>query len=242
MFIAGWLFDSRCWEYQFTQLPQHEFRCIGIDMRGYGLSSKPWDDYSYEDDIHAVLSHLQIKDATLVGHSMGGAISLKYVSRYGNSHISKLAFCGEATPSWTQRSDYPYGGTYEDATKMINACYNDRAQLVEDFGNICFRTENALSSVLSHWFKQIAMDASPHATAKCLELLRDTDLRPDMERITIPTAILHGTTDKVCPYVLGELSHKGIKGSEFFSFENSGHGLFYDEREKFNRIIMDFAR
>src|SRR5579872_4821484 len=83
IFIAGWPFDHRCYEYQFSRLPQHGFRCIGIDMRGYGESSHPWDEYSYDifaQDIHAVLKHLNIQDATLVGHSMGGAISATYAA------------------------------------------------------------------------------------------------------------------------------------------------------------------
>jgi non-heme chloroperoxidase len=245
VFIAGWPFDNRCYEYQFTQLPQHGFRCIGIDIRGYGKSSRPWGVYSYDrfaDDIHAVLNHLDVEGATLVGHSMGGAISLRYVAKHGNEYVSKLALCGAAAPLWTQRPDFPYGFTQQTATDMLNQCYQDRAKLIEGFGKIFFRTENSLSPVLAHWFDSIAMDASPHATAECIKLLRDTDLRADMERVMIPTAILHGAADKVCPFQLGEILHKNIKGSQLFPFEKSGHGLFYDERELFNKTIMDFSR
>jgi pimeloyl-ACP methyl ester carboxylesterase len=189
-----------------------------------------------------VLDHLDITGATLVGHSMGGAISLRYVAKHGSRHIAKLALCGAAAPLWTQRSDYPYGLTQQAATDMVAQCYQDRALLVENFGKMFFRTENALSPALAHWFNAIAMDASPHATALCIELLRDTDLRDDMAKITIPTAILHGTTDKICPFPFGEILHKNIKGSQLIPFEKSGHGLFYDEHERFNKTIMDFAR
>lgn len=57
-------------EYQFTELPKHGYRCIGIDLRGFGESDKPWDAYNYDtmaDDVDAVLDSLDLHDVTLVG-------------------------------------------------------------------------------------------------------------------------------------------------------------------------------
>lgn len=120
VFIPGWPFDHRCYEYQFTQLTQRGFRCIGIDMRGFGKSDRPWGHYTYDvfaDDIHKVLEQLKIKNAMLIGHSMGGAIALHYVARHGSQHVSQLALCGAAAPIWTQRPDYPYGLPKKRLTK-----------------------------------------------------------------------------------------------------------------------------
>lgn len=244
VFIPGWPFDHRCYEYQFTQLTQHGFRCIGIDMRGYGRSDRPWGHYNYDifaDDIQAVLEHLKIKNAMLIGHSMGGAIALHYVARHGNKHVSQLTLCGAAAPIWTQRADYPYGFTKETVNEMIDLCYTDRAQLLVNFGKDFFRTPTALSPALSNWFHSIAMDASAYATAMCMIALRDTDLRNELSKVTVPTAILHGKHDKICPFDFATVMHQGIKNSTIIPFENSGHGLFYDEREKFNKTIMELA-
>ena len=71
-------------EYQFVELPKHGYRCIGIDLQGFGDSDKPWDGYNYNtmaDDIKAVLDAVDLQDATLVGFSIGGAISIRYMSR-----------------------------------------------------------------------------------------------------------------------------------------------------------------
>src|SRR3546814_1808199 len=67
------------------------FRCIGIDMRGYGKSDRPWEGYNYDvfaDDIHKVLEKLDLRDVTLIGHSMGGAICIRYVTRHKGDRMS----------------------------------------------------------------------------------------------------------------------------------------------------------
>ena len=89
VFIHGWPVNHSMFEYHFTELPKHGYRCIGIDLRGFGDSDKPWDGYNYDimaDDVRVVLDTL-ILDAALVGFSMGGAISIRYIVRHNGSHI-----------------------------------------------------------------------------------------------------------------------------------------------------------
>ena len=73
-----------------------------------------------------------------------------------------------------------------------------------------------------------------------LYMIRDSDLRSDLEKITIPTAIFHGKLDKLCPFELAEQLHKGIVTSKLVAFENSGHALFLEERQKFNEELIKF--
>ena len=82
------------YQYQLNVLPEHGFRCIAMDIRGNGQSDKPWTGYTYDrlaDDIAIVLEALQVENATLVGFSVGGALSIRYMSRYNGRRISKLA-------------------------------------------------------------------------------------------------------------------------------------------------------
>lgn len=70
VFIHGWPVNHNMFEYQFTELPKHGYRCIGIDLRGFGESDKPWDAYNYDtmaDDVDAVLDSPDLHDVTLVG-------------------------------------------------------------------------------------------------------------------------------------------------------------------------------
>lgn len=242
-FIHGWPLSHEMFEYQFTQLPQHGYRCIGIDLRGYGKSDKPWSDYSFDimaDDVKKVLEALNLSDITLVGFSMGGAISVRYMGRYNGAYVAKLALLGAATPCLTKKPDFPQGLEREPYDNFIKACYTDRAKMNADFGKITFY--KPLSPELSNWFTNMGMIASPHATVRGAIALRDSDLRSDLAKITVPTAIFHGIHDRVAPFeITAKVNHAGIKESQLICFEESGHGLFYDEKDKLNEELMRFV-
>src|SRR3990167_3575940 len=241
VFIHGWPVNHNMFEYQFNQLPKHGYRCIGIDLRGYGKSDKPWCDYTYDqlaDDVKKVLDALNLQDVTLCGFSMGGAIAMHYTAKYNGHRMSKLALLGAAAPVFTERSDFPHGIPKTDVNDLIALCYKDRAKLLETIGNIFFYDKDALSPKLRDWFHGLGMEASSHATVMSLIQLRDADLRADLSKINVPTAILHGVADKICPFVFADVMQKGIKNSKIIRFEKSGHGLFWDEQEKFNKELM----
>lgn len=244
VFIPGWPLSHEMFEYQFTQLPRHGYHCVGITMRGFGRSSKPWGEYNYDifaDDIKKVLEALDLREVTLAGHSMGGAIALHYMARHKSERISRLALFGAAAPSFTKRPDFPYGLEPAAVDSFIKTCGADRGKLNDDFGKIFFRNENTVSPKLGEWFHNMGMEASPLATEACLIALRDSDLRDDLARVKVPTAIFHSPQDKICLFELAQAMTAGIKGSKLIRFENSGHGLFYEEKEKFNTELMKFV-
>jgi non-heme chloroperoxidase len=88
--IHGWPLSDEMYEYQYNDLINKNFRVIGITLRGFGKSDKPYGDYNYDvhaSDIKKILSKLDIKDAVLGGFSMGGAIAIRYVSAYKGAHV-----------------------------------------------------------------------------------------------------------------------------------------------------------
>jgi non-heme chloroperoxidase len=243
LFLHGWPANHKMFEYQYNQLPKLGFRCIGIDYRGFGKSDKPWRGYSYNriaDDIRIVIDTLRLDDVTLVAHSMGGGIAIRYMARHAGHKISNLVLVGAAAPAFTVRPDYPYGMTKDEVNKLIEDTYTDRPNMLQGFGDIFF--ERYLTESFKGWFQGLGIEASGHATAMCLTALRDEDLRQDLSKINIPTCIFHGKHDKVCPYVFSELLHRGIKGSTLIPFEYSGHGLFYCELKKFNYELIRFIK
>jgi len=244
VFIPGWPLSHEMFEYQFTHLARQGYRCVGITLRGFGKSSGPWGDYNYDifaDDIKKVLEVLGLNEVTLAGHSMGGAISLHYMARHKNERVAKLALFGAAAPCFAKRPGFSYGLEPTAVDGFIAACSADRAKLIEDFGKIFFRRENAVSPKLSEWFFDMGMEASPHATEACLMALRNSDLREDLAKVNVPTAIFHSKHDKICLFQLGEAMAAGIKGAKLIPFEKSGHGLFFEEKEKFNKELMNFV-
>ncbi|CAN5371678.1 alpha/beta hydrolase [soil metagenome] len=241
--IHGWPLSDAMYEYQYQYLVQKGYRVVGISLRGFGKSDKPYGKYDYDvyaDDIKVVLDKLNIKNATLGGFSMGGAIAIHYVAKYNAAHVSKLALFGAAAPVWTKRADYPFGFSKEDVNGLITLSLTNRPQLLENFGKIFGATETALPSGLGNWLGAINLEASPYATTQSLIALRETDLRAELSKIKIPTSIFHGVKDKICEFALAEQMHKGIKNSYIVPFENSGHGLFLEEKEKFNLELIRF--
>lgn len=242
--IHGWPLSDEMYEYQYNELINKNFRVIGITLRGFGKSDKPYGAYDYDihaSDIKKVLDKLKIEDAVLVGFSMGGAIVIRFVAAYNGAHISKLALVSAAAPIWTQRKDFKYNLPISAVDDLIKLNYKDRPKLLSDFGKIFSATETSLNEGISSWLNGINLSASSYATAQCLIALRDTDLRSDLAKITIPTLIMHGKKDKICSFDLAGQMKAGIAGSHIVAFENSGHSMFLEETDKFNRELIKFA-
>jgi pimeloyl-ACP methyl ester carboxylesterase len=243
--IHGWPLNDAMYENQYQYLVKKGFRVIGISLRGFGKSDRPYGKYNFDvfsDDIKVVLETLKIENAVLGGFSMGGAVVTHYMAKYNGAHISKLALFAAAGPSWKQRADYPYGATDEAAAGLIRTTETNRPQLIEDFGKGFGATDSSLSAATSNWLTSISLDASAYATTQSITALRDLDLRPELAKIKVPVAIFHGTKDKLCDFAFAEQLHKGIKNSYIVKFENSGHALFIEEMDKFNTELEKFAR
>ncbi len=141
LFLHGWPGSHKLFEYQFDQLPKMGYRCIGIDQRGFGESDKPFRGYSYDrlsDDVRCVVEALKLKNVTLLGHSTGGAIAIRYMARHNGYGVSKLVLCAAAAPSLIKRPYFPYGLEREAVDKIIEGTYNDRPKMLQDFGDIFF--------------------------------------------------------------------------------------------------------
>jgi len=243
--IHGWPLSNEMYEYQYGALIKNGLRTIGITLRGFGQSDKPYGKYDYDvfaDDIKAVLEELRIDNALLGGFSFGGATVIRFASKYNNEHISKLALFGAAAPCEVRKDDFPYGLPTEVLNNLIELNSVNRPKLIEEFGKLFAASETALPKGISDWLARIEFQSSQYAMEQGLCMIRDSDLRADLEKITIPTAIFHGKLDKLCPFELAEQLHKGIVNSKLIAFENSGHALFLEERTKFNDELISFIK
>jgi non-heme chloroperoxidase len=243
--IHGWPLSDAMYEYQFADLIKNGYRAIGITLRGFGQSDKPYGKYDYDvfaEDIKVVLEELRIENAVLGGFSFGGATVIRFASKYNNEHISKLALFGAAAPCEVRKDDFPYGLPMEILNSLIELNSTNRPQLIEEFGKLFAASETALPKSISDWLSRIQFQSSHYAMEQGLYMIRDSDLRTDLEKITIPTAIFHGKLDKLCPFELAEQLHKGIANSKLIAFENSGHALFLEERQKFNEELNKFIK
>lgn len=233
VWLHGWPLNHKQFEYQFDVLSRMGYRLVGIDWRGFGLSDKPSTGYDYDrlaDDIHAVLEALQLSEAVLVGHSTGGAIAARYMARHGGHGVSKLVLLSAALP---------VGFTQDTASRFIAEAESDRPKMMRGI------TENfffqSISEPFAQWFNQLGLQAAGWSTAAIAELLGRANLGADLHQIRVPTLIAHAIHDRVIPYTQAEQVHRTIAGSRLETFYYSGHGLFYEERDKFNQVLIEFT-
>ncbi|WP_346887509.1 alpha/beta hydrolase [Clostridium sp. UBA1056] len=242
LFIHGWPGSHKLFEYQFDQLPKMGYRCIGIDTRGFGNSDKPWKGYDFNrlsDDVRCVIDTLKLHDIILAGHSNGGAIAVRYMARHKGYGISKLVLIAAVAPSLIKRPGFPYGLDKETVVQLINGTYTDRPKMLEGFGDLFFFQH--ITQPFSNWFFQLGLQAAGWSTAAIANTWINEVLFSDLETINVPTLIIHGIHDKIVPFELGEIQNKSIKNSKLIPFNYSGHGVFYDEKDKFNEELVKFA-
>jgi non-heme chloroperoxidase len=232
VFIHGWPLSHKQFEYQFDVLSAMGFRCIAIDWRGYGNSDKPMSGYNYDrlaDDIRTVVGALQIENFTLAGHSTGGAIAIRYMARYNGYGVSKLVLIDAAAP---------IGFTTETANKLLTEALNDRPKMMRGLTDTFFF--QYITVPFSDWFFQLGLQAAGWSTAAIIVSLRDEKLYTDLQKIVVPTLIIHGIHDKVIPFAQAQELNQKIRNSELVPFHYSGHGPFWEERDKFNQLLTQF--
>lgn len=241
VFLHGWSANHNLLEYQLDKFPGWGYRCIGIDTRGFGKSDKPFYGYDYNtlsDDLRTVVEVLGLHDFILAGHSTGGAIAVRYMGRHKGFGVSKLVLIAAAVPSLIKLPSFPYGADKQTVLEIIKGTYNDRPQMLRNFGNNFFFQHT--SQAFSDWFFSLGLQASGWATAAIAQTWIKETLFTDLEVIHVPTLIIHGIHDKTVPFELAEIQHKMIRTSTLVPLEYSGHGCFYDQKDEFNTLLRRF--
>lgn len=245
VFIHGWPFSNEIFEYQFATLPQQGFRCIAITLRGFGKSDQPYSNYTYDllaNDVHKVLSILEIENVLLVGYSiMGAAVATRYMTLHLQARVNKLVLISAPAPGIIKRENFPTGTTLTNIDNMASLCIKDRAQLINSFCEQIFISENKISLPFINWLNMLGMQASPYATLQALLLMQDTGFQNNFSLITVPTAILHSTNDKICSLEIARYLNSEIRNSQLTLFDNCGHALLLEERKKCNKILIESA-
>lgn len=239
--VHGWPLCKEMYEYQKNALNARGYRIISFDIRGFGQSEVVGNGYDYTQlasDLHCVLETLQLQNVTLVGFSMGAAICVRYMHLFCNQRVAKLVLVAGAVPSYSVTVDNPYGTPIAKVEALIQQVSNDRPKAVSDFGDMVFAL--AHSQAFYDWFRSLSFSGSGIATIQTVISLRDENVYLDLFHIHVPTAIIHGKLDRICPFDFAKITHQAIQNSYLYEFNYSGHGLFYDEKDKFNQILMEF--
>ena len=201
--IHGWPLSGRSWEAQVPALVDAGHRVVTYDRRGFGQSSQPWTGYDYDTfaaDLDALMTQLDLRDATLVGFSMGGGEVVRYLSRYGSDRVARAVLAGAVPPYLYKSDDNPEGGL-DDATieQFETGVRTDRPAFLEGFATAFFSAGGtlAVSEAQARYAVSLAEPASPKGTLDCIAAFGRTDFRSDVASITVPTLVIHGDSDGI---------------------------------------------
>ena len=245
--IHGWPLSGRSWEAQVPALVAAGHRVITYDRRGFGWSSQPWTGYDYDTlaaDLHGLMTHLDLKDATLVGFSMGGGEVARYVATYGTGRVARTVFAAAVPPFLHKNADNPEGGL-DDATiaQFKAGVVTDRMAFLDTFTTGFFSAGGKLqvSEMQRVYARDIAAFASPKGTLDCIHAFSYTDFRADLAKVNLPTLVIHGDSDAIVPLeVSGARTHKAVAGSRLQVIKGAPHGFNLSHAAEFNEALLAF--
>jgi non-heme chloroperoxidase len=245
--VHGWPLSGRSWEKQVPVLLDAGYRVITYDRRGFGDSSKPVSGYDYDtfaSDLHKLVTKLDLRDMALVGFSMGGGEVARYLGTHGTGRVRQAVFIAAIPPFLLKTPDNPGGvdgSVFDGIGKAITA---DRpaflSKFLSDFYNVDVLGGKLISDQMVQLSWNIAAGASPKGTLACVPAWL-TDFRKDLERIDVPTLVIHGDADRILPLsATGKRTHEAIKGSRLVVVEGGPHGLTWTHAEKVNHELRTF--
>lgn len=244
VFISGWALTSDTWAYQMAPLSEKGLRCIAYDRRGHGRSSDPGRGFDYDtlaDDLAAVLEALDLKNVTLVAHSMAGGEAVRYLSRHGSKRIARIALIGATLPFLTKTADNPDGiepAVFENARR--NVILRDFPKALRD--NMRPFVVAETSDALVDWVAGHMLRCSMKALVECNRALTATDFRSELARLTVPTLIVHGDRDVSAPLAItGRKTAALVPHATVKIYQGAPHGLFLTHMEQFNNDLAEFA-
>jgi peroxiredoxin len=245
--IHGYPLDGRSWEKQEAALLEAGFRVIAYDRRGFGQSSQPTIGYDYDTfaaDLRVIMDTLDLRDAVLVGFSMGTGEVARYLSTYGSGRVAKAAFLGSLEPYLLQADDNPAGVPQAVFDEISQSAIADRYDWFDNFFINFYNTDETLDSRLSDaalrgsW--TVAAGASWYASSAVVPTWL-TDFREDISKIDVPTLIMHGTADRILPIdSTGRPFSKLMPNADYVELEGAPHGMLWTHAHEVNEALLRF--
>src|SRR5262249_27885936 len=246
--IHGYLLNGHFWERQHRVLLEAGYRVITYDRRGFGRSSQPTVGYDYDTltaDLNALLDHLQLRDAVLVGFSMGSGEVVRYLGTYGSGRVRKAVLLGGLPPFLLKTADNPEGLDGQAFEDLKNAIAADRYAFFTGFFHNLYNFDELGGSRVSDEAVRanvtVAVGASPYATLACVDTWL-TDFRADLPNIDIPTLVVHGNADRILPIeATAQRLPNLIKEMQLVTIDGAPHNFVWTHSEEVNRVLLDFV-
>ncbi len=244
VFSHGWPLSADDWDSQMMFFLNHGYRVIAHARRGHGRSSQPGNGHDmdhYADDLAELTAHLDLKNAIHVGHSTGGGEVTHYIARHGESRVAKAVLISAVPPLMVKTAANPGGLPKEVFDDFQAQVATNRAQFYLDVATGPFYGYNrpgakASQGVIENWWRQGMMGgAKAHFS--------QTDFTEDLQKISVPTLVMHGDDDQIVPYAdSAPLSAKSVKGAVLKTYKGFPHGMPTTNADVINADLLAFFK
>ncbi|MFI5914460.1 alpha/beta fold hydrolase [Dactylosporangium sp. NPDC051541] len=245
--LHGWPLSGESWKAQVPALSQRGYRAITYDRRGFGRSDKPLTGYGYDtlaEDLRTVLQELDVRDATLVGFSMGGGEVARYLANYGAERVRSVVFAAAVTPYMMKTPDNPDGPLAPTkAASMTASLTANKDKFYDEFLTEFFSVGGQLQVTEQQRQEALALagQAGKIPALECMTAFANTDFRDDLKNITVPALVLHGDGDETVPYEgSGRRTHAALPGSKLVVLPGAPHGCNVSHPDAFNAALLEF--
>jgi len=248
-FSHGWPLNADMWDGQMLFLVQNGYRVVAHDRRGHGRSSQATsgnDMNGYADDLAAVIEALDLKQATLVGHSTGGGEVARYIGRHGTSRVAKAVLISAVPPLMLKTAANPEGLPIDVFDGLRAGLVKDRSQFYKEFAAPFFGANRSGSKVPQSLLDQFwlwSMQCGLKNAFESIKAFSETDFTEDLKKIDVPTLVLHGEDDQIVPVKdSGKKSARLIKGSKEVYVPGAPHGITATHQDKVNAELLAFLK
>lgn len=245
--IHGYPLSGRAWDKQVPALLEDGRRVITYDRRGFGRSSQPTTGYNYDTfaaDLRVLLDTLDLRDVTLVGHSMGTGEVTRFLGSYGSSRIDRGVLVSPIPPFLLQAPDNPEGLAGSVFDGFMQSARDDGPAWMRSFLDTFFNIDKLRGTLVSDAYYEacwnIAVSASATAAVACIPTW-ETDFRGDVAKIDIPMLVIQGDEDNVLPYPkTGQRLPGMIKNLQMDVIEGGPHAICWTHADQVNAALLKF--
>ena len=248
-FSHGWPLSADAWDAQMLFLGKKGFRVIAHDRRGHGRSGQSWDGNNmdqYADDLAELMEHLDIKGATMVGHSTGGGEVVRCIARHGQTRVAKVVLIAAVPPLMLKTEKNPGGLPLSVFDEIRSNVVNDRSQFFKDLSAPFYgynKPDAKVSQGVQESFWLQGMSGGFKSLYECVKAFSETDFTEDLKKFDVPTLILHGDADQVVPIGAAALrSAKLVANATLKIYAGAPHGLIYTHQDQLNADLLAFLK
>ena len=247
VFSHGWPLTADAWDAQMMFLGQHGYRVIAHDRRSHGRSDQTWDGNdmdTYADDLAALITALDLHDAVLIGHSTGGGEVTRYIGRHGTSRVAKVVLVSAIPPLMLKTPSNPGGLPIEVFDGIRQGTLENRADFFQELSLPFYgynRADAKVSEGIRHSFWAQCMQSGIKGAYDCIKQFSESDLTSDLEKMNLPTLIVHGDDDQIVPIGASAMRSAEIAPQATLKvYPGAPHGLPTTHQDQLNADLLAF--